>query len=74
MHEFIREQSMAAWEVVRSGEPNPLAQNLSRDTEILNFLSPEEILELMDYRSHVGNAPEKAREMAEKVGKTIGQN
>lgn len=67
MHETIRAQSMKAWEAMRNGEPNPLVENLSKDADILQFLSPQQTRELMDYAHHVGNAPERAREMAKKI-------
>ncbi len=73
MHEIIREQSMTAWEVVRSGEPNPLTDNMCKDKHILAFLKADEILELMDYRAHVGNAPQRAKEMAKEVIKMVGE-
>ncbi len=73
MHECIREQSMAAWEAVRSGEPNPLAENLSKDREILKYLSVQDVGELMDYRAHVGDAPKRARVMAGEVMKVVGK-
>jgi adenylosuccinate lyase len=71
MHELIREQAMTAWETVRSGEANPLAKNLSEDAEILKFLSVEQVHELMDYKSHLGDAPVRARELAKTVEKEI---
>lgn len=71
MHEIIREQAMQAWEVLRNGEPNPLAENLSKDTQILEFLSVEQVQELMDYRSHLGDAPGRARELAGVIEKEI---
>jgi adenylosuccinate lyase len=71
MHELIREQAMTAWEIVRSGEANPLAKNLSADAEILKFLSVEQVHELMDYKSHLGDAPVRARELAKTVEKEI---
>ncbi len=72
MHELIRDQAMKAWEVVCNGEPNPLAENLCQDAEILKFLDKARVLELMDYHAHVGNAPQKARALAEKIARTIG--
>jgi adenylosuccinate lyase len=65
MHEVIREQSMQAWETVRGGEVNPLAENLAEDPEILKFLSVEQVRELMDYESHLGDAPVRARKLVE---------
>jgi adenylosuccinate lyase len=71
MHELIRDQSMRAWEAVRNGEPNPLVENIASDAEILKFLGKAQVLALMDYRGHVGNAPAKARAMAEKIGEIL---
>ena len=65
MHELIRKQAMTAWESVRNGEPNPLAETLSKDAQILKFLSVEQVQELMDYQSHVGDAPVRARKLVE---------
>jgi adenylosuccinate lyase len=67
MHELIRAHSMSAWEAVRNGQPNPLVENIARDTEILRFLSSEQMGKLMDYAHYVGDAPQRAREMAQKV-------
>lgn len=71
MHEIIRAQSMTAWQAIQSGEPNPLVENLSKDPEILKFLSPQQVRNLMDYAHHLGNAPEKARQMARAVQAAI---
>jgi adenylosuccinate lyase len=71
MHELIRKQAMQAWEAVRNGEPNPLAEDLTRDAEILEFLSVEQVQKLMDYTSHLGDAPKRARELVETIEKEI---
>jgi adenylosuccinate lyase len=73
MHELIRQHSMQAWETLRNGEPNPLVENLSKETEILKFLSPEQVQELMDYAHHFGNAPERAKMLAQTIRETIEQ-
>lgn len=61
LHEVIREHSLAAWEAMREGKPNPLADELSADTRI--GLPPERIRELLDASSYVGDAPDRAREL-----------
>jgi adenylosuccinate lyase len=73
MHELIREQAMRAWEAVRSGEPNPLAANLRLDTGLLKFLSPAQVDELMNYADHLGDAPQRTRELAEAIKAVIGE-
>lgn len=68
MHEVIRAHSMVAWRAVQGGEHhNPLPQLLSRDGEVRKFLSEVEILALFDVREHVGDAPDRARKMAQRV-------
>jgi hypothetical protein len=62
---------MLAWEVVRNGEPNPLAENLSKDAKILEFLSVGQVKELMDYKSHLGDAPKRARELVGMIEREI---
>jgi adenylosuccinate lyase len=67
MHERIREHSRKAWDVLRGGRPNPLADYFAADPEMLKRLQPAKIRELMDAGAYVGSAPERAREMAEKI-------
>lgn len=64
MHEVLREQAMTAWEAVRQGKKNPLADNLATDARLLAFLSTVQIRELMEYSHHVGDAPRRARNLA----------
>ena len=64
LHEIIREHSMAAWDAVARGEPNPLPQRLMQDPRITRWLAPEEIQRLMDARAHVGDAVTRARALA----------
>lgn len=64
MHELIREHSMAAWKAVEAGDPNPLPQRLSADTDVLGFLPVERVLNLLDAADYVGDAPKRARALA----------
>jgi adenylosuccinate lyase len=67
MHERIRSHAMKAWDAVRVGEENPLVALLCKDAIMTEYLSEEEIRRLMDARSHLGDAPERAREMAKTI-------
>lgn len=67
MHEILREQAMIAWAAVRAGESNPLVENLSADARLLAFLTPAQIRELMEFRHHVGDAPQRARALARAI-------
>ena len=70
MHERIRGHTMQAWETLRQGKENPLAEALCKDPLMTDLLPEAEICRLMDARSHVGDAPARARRMA----KTILEN
>jgi adenylosuccinate lyase len=67
MHERIREHSRKAWDVLRQDRPNPLADYFAADAEMLKYLQPARIRELMDARAYIGSAPKRAREMAERI-------
>jgi adenylosuccinate lyase len=67
MHECIRKNAMQAWEVVRRGEENTLVSLMCQDGVLTEYLSEQEICVLMDARSHVGNAAEKALQLARRI-------
>ena len=67
MHECIRTNAMRAWDVIKQGEENPLVQLMCQDGALTEYLPEQEIRILMDARSHVGNAAERARKMAQRI-------
>jgi adenylosuccinate lyase len=67
MHEVIREHSMEAWGAVWVGDPNPLADRLANDPEVLRYVEADRVRELLDASGHVGDAPERARGMAQTI-------
>jgi len=71
MHELIRTQSMRAWECIRNGETNPLADNLAKDDELAHFLTSEQVYTLMDYSSHLGDAPQRTLALADNISSSI---
>jgi len=64
MHEVIRGHTMAAWDGVQQGDPNPLADRLAADPEVLRYLPAGRVRELLDAAGYVGDAPERARQVA----------
>jgi len=67
MHEVIREHTLAAWAVLQSaqaGGVNPLPRLLSGDARITALLAPERVLDLLDASTYVGDAPQRARNLA----------
>ena len=67
MHECIRMNAMRAWDVVKLGEENPLVSLMCQDGALTEYLTEQEIRVLMDARSHVGDAAERALQMAKKI-------
>lgn len=67
MHERIRRHSMAAWEQVQAGQPNPLEDLVSSDPEILHYLPATRVRALLDASGHVGDATDRARALATRV-------
>ncbi len=65
MHEQIRQAAMLAWDAVQRGEPNPLADLLTADPQVLRYLPAGRVRDLLDATNHVGDAPERARQMAD---------
>jgi adenylosuccinate lyase len=67
MHEVIRRHAMVAWQAVWAGEPNPLADYLAADPEVLRYLPAGRVREHLDATGYVGDAPERARQMARAI-------
>jgi adenylosuccinate lyase len=72
MHEAIRSHSMAAWKEVVEGMPNPLPDLLSADSQVTTYLSPKLVRSLLNAADYIGNAPERARHVAEQL-KRVGE-
>ena len=71
MHELIREHAMKAWQALRTGRPNPLVGVLTVDSVLLRYLPAVRIRELLDASQYVGDAPERAREMASAIRRAV---
>ena len=67
MHEILRKHAMRAWGVIKEGKPNPLPDLLSQDPRLLRYLSAEEILILLDVDQYLGDASQRARQLAERI-------
>lgn len=71
MHETLREISMKAWQELQDGGENPMGKLLLESDEIKKYLSAEEIKKILDVKNHIGNAKEKALNLAEEVNKSV---
>ncbi|MBI5930981.1 MAG: adenylosuccinate lyase [Chloroflexi bacterium] len=67
MHEVLREHSLAAWAIISQGAPNPLVEQLATDERLLKYLPADNIRDLMDYSTYVGDAPQRAKLMAKQT-------
>jgi adenylosuccinate lyase len=64
LHEHLRELSMAAWQAIRLGQPNPLLDSMRSSPDLLRWLSADEIGRLADPGHYLGDAPQRARQFA----------
>jgi adenylosuccinate lyase len=75
MHERIREHSLEAWAVLertQRPESNPLPERLAGDPALRAFLEPSQIRALLDAGGYVGDAPQRARELAMRIREALG--
>ncbi len=73
MHEHLRVAAMAAWQQMEGGDDNPLAENLITDPRIQEYLGEIYLHELMDVRQHLGDAPQRARGLADTIRDVVLQ-
>jgi adenylosuccinate lyase len=64
MHEHLRQHTLNAWEIIKSGQPNTLASLVVQEAEFCRYLNPQELFALMDAGQYLGNAPVRARRLA----------
>lgn len=72
MHEIIREHSLIAWAEIGEGRPNSLAARLMQDERLTSTLTPAQINQLMDASRYVGDAPARARQLAQEIRSELG--
>lgn len=70
-HERLREHAQAAWEALLAGGENPLPRLIRNDPTFLAYLNAEELESLLDVSKYVGDAPRRAKEMAETIRQGI---
>ena len=71
LHEVIREHSLAAWDEVRAGRPNPLVERLLGDERLTGLLPADEARRLLDAEAYVGFAPTAARALVAEVRRQL---
>jgi adenylosuccinate lyase len=71
MHERLRQHALAAWQAVQAGQPNPLAAAICQDGAFTRYLPPSGLAVLMEINAHTGDAPLRARQLAQRIETTI---
>lgn len=67
MHEILREHSLQAWQAIQNASFNPLNDTVASDEKLLAYLSESEIRQAMQVKNYIGDAPERARQLAQKL-------
>lgn len=67
VHEHLRRHALDAWEAIQAGVENPLRERICQDEVLRAYLSEDELRSLMDATHHIGDAPERARRMAQTI-------
>ncbi len=71
LHEAIRQHSLSAWDALQQGRPNPLAELLASDPQITQLIDADQVRELLHADDYVGDAPPRARAMAQQIHAAI---
>jgi adenylosuccinate lyase len=66
-HGWLREHSLAAWEAVRRGEPNPLVGLVIADERLTALLPADTMRALLTAEAATGTAEARARELAAQI-------
>jgi adenylosuccinate lyase len=72
-HERLREHALAAWAELRSGGTNTLVARIAADPFFDQVLDRVALVLLMGDASYVGTAPQRARELAERIRGCAGK-
>ncbi len=67
IHEELRHISMIAWAEIQEGKNNSMMKLLINNPQIKKYLKHDEIIKLMDIKNYLGDAPERARKLVNKI-------
>jgi adenylosuccinate lyase len=71
MHEVLRQLSMTSWQVIQSGQNNPLVDLVKGDKRVTRWIAPADLGGLFAVEGYTGIAEVRAREMAKKIRKQV---
>jgi adenylosuccinate lyase len=73
MHEYLREKSIQAWNAVAQGQTNPMTDSLLESEELRQYLSRDQVRDLLNIKAYVGDAGERARGFAIQLRVVLSQ-
>jgi adenylosuccinate lyase len=73
MHEKIRGLTMQAWDDLKNDQESKLVEMIVADPEFQRYLPADELRALMDASGHVGDAPQRAKALAEEIRKEVNK-
>lgn len=71
IHEVLRRLSLQAWDVIRQTGGNPLVELICREARLLNYLSEEQLRELLSVEHYIGDAPQRSKRLAAMIRKDV---
>jgi adenylosuccinate lyase len=73
LHAVIREHSLNAWQAMRERGAHMLVESLCADMRLTNFVPPRRLRELMRADDYLGDAPQRARDIARAIDKLLDE-
>lgn len=71
MHALLRDHSLAAWQSLAAGQPNPLIDSLCADPTISALLPPATVRDLLTASHYIGDAPTRARALVAEINAAL---
>ncbi len=71
LHEIFRKISLQAWQKINQNQPNPMKQLLLKNSQIKKYLTEKEINQLLDIKTHIGDAPQRALLLVKEIKKIL---
>jgi len=71
MHERLRSHTLVAWENIKKEAKNPLIENITRDQYFQQYLSPENIKDLMTAGLYTGDAEKRTIALVKTIREQI---
>jgi len=71
-HEKLRGHAMIAWQSIQNGQTNPLHTMILNDSDLHQYLTPDQITELMQTEKYTGIARSRAAALVKDIHAILG--